>query len=251
MHNDCVSIGEITFSQSRAIYSGRFMSHFIVFTKYPDAGHAKTRLIPAVGPARAAEISRTLTERCLRTVRTICSLQGATLSVYYAVSSAERGNSGEDIEEKEKELVERWLGCRENEEFVRQREGDLGLRLDEAFRRTFSTAMTENTLQPPRVIVLGTDIPEISEHILCQALAALDKNEVVIGPAADGGYYLLGMREYHPEIFNSVRWSTQWTLSDTMRNIGLLNLSVSKLRTLRDIDIPEDLPYFEKICKHD
>lgn len=222
------------------------MLHVIVFTKYPEAGYAKTRLIPAVGAERAAEISRRLTERCMDTVRTFCSSHNARMSVFYAVQDKPDGvDTGRKILDARRELV-KWLGCRENEEFVLQSDGDLGERLAESFRRSFRGAVGGKFLG---VIVVGTDIPDISEATFQAAVAALRDSDTVIGPAADGGFYLLGMRSFHPEIFHHVRWSTEFTLVDTARNIKSIGLSMSTLQTLRDIDLPEDLSYFEESCR--
>jgi uncharacterized protein len=92
-----------------------------------------------------------------------------------------------------------------------------------------------------RVVVIGTDIPDLGPKELEEAYRALDSSDVVVGPAADGGYYLLGTSTLIPALFEDIPWSTHEVFARTMRNAALLGLSVHLLDTLSDIDTPQDL----------
>jgi uncharacterized protein len=207
----------------------------LVFTKYPDAGYAKTRLIPLLGAERAAAVSRSLTERCLNTVRAYASESSLTsVVVHYAT------RSGSDPGAQAARMQE-WIGAPDGEWLVAQSHGDLGRRLAEAFRQAFEGGAS-------RVVVVGTDIPEIDATLMREAFKQLNDSDTVIGPARDGGYYLLGMRKENAGVFNGVNWSTGTVFEDTKRNIERLGLRYSALRVLRDIDLPEDVAYFESVC---
>jgi uncharacterized protein len=211
----------------------------LVFTKYPHPGFAKTRLIPAVGAASAADISRKLTERCMRTVRAHCRSAGSETVVYYAT----RGGGDESA------IMDAWLappGRGDPTRFAAQGEGDLGDRLAAAFQASFSEMSVIGARR--KVLVVGVDIPELSATVLEAAFGALDTHDTVVGPAADGGFYLLGMRAPADGVFCNVRWGSDAVFEETERNIASLGLSMCVLKMLRDVDLPEDLPYYEHVC---
>jgi uncharacterized protein len=216
-------------------------NHVLIFTKYPHAGYAKTRLIPAVGAQAAAAISRNLTERCLRTVQAYCESSGARCIVHYAA----RDGNGEDDEAR----MHDWLlrgGASATVALRRQVDGDLGTRLVAAVRESYAGEGGDRVRR--KVAVIGVDIPEITDEILRDAFAALDGSDVVVGPAADGGYYLLGMKERADGVFEGVNWGTETVFKETLRNVLGLGKSLALLRVLRDIDEPSDLPYYEEVC---
>lgn len=213
--------------------------HVLVFSKYPHAGHAKTRLIPALGAAGAADVSRALTERCVATVRAFCATTGARALLHYA------GRDGEDAEE----AIRAWLcdgaagGSGSELGLVAQRGDGLGERLAAAFAASYAGA-------PARlVVVVGADVPELSGALLAAALEALDTADVVVGPAADGGYYLLGTRARADTLFERVTWGTATVLEETKRNAAAAGLSLACLPVLRDVDDPEDLEYYRSVCE--
>lgn len=212
-------------------------NHILVFTKYPHPGFAKTRLIPAVGADQAAAISRKLSERCVRTVATYCRTSDAIPIIHYAVRA----------QSSEADLVEGWLspiGC-DKMRFVEQSEGGLGDRLKAAFLASFAGA---DARAARKVVVIGVDIPEIDENVLSRAFEVLDSKDVVIGPAVDGGYYLLGMRAADVTVFDNVTWGSEHVFEETLRNCNQLGLSHGLLGKLRDVDLPEDISYFKSIC---
>jgi len=184
----------------------------ILFAKYPVPGFAKTRLIPALGEAGAAALHRRLTERTVATMLAAAAMYGARMEVQY---------TGADEAD-----FRAWLGG--EVALVPQPEGDLTDRLIAASRET------------PHIF-LGADTPDLTAEIVGQAIAALDTHEVVIGPAEDGGYYLIGMRQARPGLLTDMPWSTEQVFPETMRRLGAAGIEPALLPTLADCDRPEDL----------
>jgi uncharacterized protein len=131
------------------------------------------------------------------------------------------------------EQMRQWLGS--DLEIEPQSAGDLGQRLtaavDEAFR------------EAARVVVIGSDCPELTTEILVDAFAGLRTHDLVIGPAHDGGYYLIGLRVSRPELFRGIDWGGEQVFKQTMNAARALGLSVMKLPRLHDVDRPEDLQW--------
>lgn len=180
----------------------------ILFARYPIAGTCKTRLIPALGPEGAAALHRHLTERTVR----IMQQSGCPVAVAY---------TGADISE-----FERWLGP--DILLIEQVEGDL-------------TAKLLACASPAPVIFFGADTPDLQHHHVASAIAGLETHEVVIGPAEDGGYYLIGMRQALPALFIDMPWSTEHVLPETLTRLSSLGIEPLLLETLSDCDRPEDL----------
>jgi uncharacterized protein len=179
-----------------------------LFARYPTAGAAKTRLIPALGPEGAAQVHRQLAQRTLGVLRSA----GLPVELHFT------GAAEADFRE--------WLG--DGFVLVEQVEGDLTDRLLAA-------------LYPAPVIFFGADTPDLSVHHVTQAVAALERHPVVLGPAEDGGYYLIGMREPMPELLNTMPWSTDQVMPETMQRLTNVGISPALLNTLHDCDRPEDL----------
>ena len=180
-----------------------------LFAKYPRAGEAKTRLIPALGAQGAAALHRRLAEQMLETVRQ----SGLPFAVW---TTGARHDEFRD-----------WLG--EDVPLVEQGEGDLGARLARV---------------PAPAILLAADVPDLAASHLRDAAKALDDHDAVIGPAADGGYYLLGFREHLPFLWTDMRWGGETVLGDTIERLRENDLSFAMLDTLRDCDRPEDLAHW-------
>ena len=189
----------------------------ILFARYPVPGQAKTRLIPALGPEGAARLHRRLTEHAVAVAR--AAGRGARAGLTICFTGAPRRD------------FRRWLGA--DLAYAAQPVGDLGARL----RHAFSSAFRDGAR---RVIVFGADIPDISPQILIQAFAGLDAHDVVLGPAADGGYYLIGLKRDVPVLFSGISWGTELVRGQTHAVIGSLGLSVAELPTLGDVDLPVD-----------
>jgi rSAM/selenodomain-associated transferase 1 len=184
-----------------------------LIAKYPRAGEAKTRLAPLLGPAGAAELHRRLVERTLATVRA----SGLPFVVQFT------GASAQDFAT--------WLG--EDVSLVEQGAGDLGARLAR--------------VEPP-AIVLGADIPGLTADHLCNAARALEDVPVVIGPAADGGYYLLGFKREIPELWRAMPWGTESVLKETEARLTALDVPYRLLDELDDCDRPEDLANWPELA---
>ena len=197
----------------------------VVFTRYPVPGETKTRLIPALGAEGAAELQRDMTEH---TVKIALSSEGLSVEIRYAGGTQER--------------MEEWLGtevqCRE------QAAGDLGERMSEAFAAAFSEEVD-------RCVLIGTDCPEIAEGILRAAFDALGRHDLVLGPATDGGYYLIGMRRTAaeravPAVFRDIDWGSGDVFHSTLAKVEELGLRCALFAPLDDVDRPEDLEAWER-----
>lgn len=184
------------------------LPNLVLFARFPVAGECKTRLVPAVGKEGAAAIHRHLTER------TVALLKQSGMTVTIATTGVETWK------------FENWLGS--GLEFVAQVEGGLTERL---------MAFVERA----PVIFFGADTPDLSAEIVGAAIVGLDTHEVVIGPAEDGGYYLIGMRKALPELLTEMPWSTDEVLPETLRRLAKFGIEPLFLETLADCDRPEDL----------
>ena len=112
---------------------------------------------------------------------------------------------------------------------------DLGERMANAFKAVFDSGYKS-------ICIIGTDCLDLTEKIVREAFEQLLMHDVVIGPAVDGGYYLLGMNYLHPSLFKNKNWSTDSVLTHTLHDADVLGLSVFQLQVLNDIDHVEDLP---------
>ncbi|MFC7736446.1 TIGR04282 family arsenosugar biosynthesis glycosyltransferase [Roseomonas sp. GCM10028921] len=179
-----------------------------LFARFPEAGRAKTRLIPALGAEGAAALHRRLAERALETLRA----SGLPFELRHtgAVPEAFRA----------------WLG--EGVPLAEQGEGDLGARMARAAADT-------------PVILVGADLPDLAPRHLRAAAAALEGHRAVIGPAEDGGYWLLGLREPMPFLFEAMEWGTDTVLAVTMERFAAHGVALAVLERLADLDRPEDL----------
>ncbi len=205
--------------------SGARRKRIVVFTRYPEPGVTKTRLIPALGPEGAAELQREMTAH---TVKAALSAGGVPVEIRYAGGSQEQ--------------MEAWLG--KELQHREQAAGDLGDRMADAFATAFSE-------QIGRAVIMGTDCPEITEGILRQALNALRRHDLVLGPATDGGYYLIGMRRSAaaravPDVFRDIDWGTDRVFEATLAKAKKLGLSCARLALLDDVDRPDDIEAWER-----
>ena len=190
----------------------------IIFTRYPEPGKTKTRLIPVVGAEGAATLQRKMTEDKLAEVEKLQAFYPLPVEVHFA-----GGN---------KQLMQDWLGS--SIIYRRQSEGDIGCRMASAFQVSFQAGMNS-------VVLIGTDCPDLNAKLIAQAFQELDQHDLVLGPAQDGGYYLIGLHRLIPELFTGISWSTAEVLQQTQSIAQRLELAVAYLPLLRDIDRPEDL----------
>jgi rSAM/selenodomain-associated transferase 2/rSAM/selenodomain-associated transferase 1 len=189
-----------------------------LFARFPTPGTVKTRLIPTLGAEGAARLARRLTEHAVAMAR------AARLEDGIAVTMCCTGGRRQDFRA--------WLG--NNLHFLDQASGNIGERMRRAFEEAFANGASN-------ALAVGTDLPGISTDILRHAANALNDHDVVLGPAADGGYYLIGMKRYRPELFAGINWSTEHVAQQTRAVIERLSLTLAELPQLSDVDRPEDL----------
>lgn len=201
----------------------------IVFTRYPEAGRTKTRMIPLLGAQGAADLQRAMTEHLLGRLDEWRREGGRELEIRYAGGTAAR--------------MRDWLGP-ENR-FRPQGGGDLGERMARSLREAFADGC-------PRAAVIGTDVPGISASLVREALAALAAVDLVLGPAVDGGYYLLGVHRGVPAhrraaLFRGIPWGGPRVRAATLAVAEGLGLRCRQLPELADVDRPEDWPVWEGV----
>jgi rSAM/selenodomain-associated transferase 1 len=190
----------------------------IVFTRYPEVGKVKTRLIPALGADDAARLHRALTEHTLTWARALLAQRRTKLSIYF--TGGDRAS------------MRKWLGP--DLDYADQGQGDLGRRLARAFDRSFRSG-------DAAVVIVGTDCLELESARVADAFDALLHKDLVLGPAHDGGYYLIGLSRPVRQLFAGIEWGTDRVLARTQAIAKQLELSVELLVPLPDVDRPEDL----------
>jgi len=191
----------------------------VVFTRLPEPGLAKTRLIPALGATGAAELQRQMTQLAVARAWAFCAAApGRRLVIAY--------NGGSERE------LRAWLGplC-----YLPQGDGDLGVRLQRAMSREFQRGAQS-------VIAIGADCPRLQISVLESAVRALEANDLTFGPANDGGYYLVGLRKPVAEIFANIPWGTSEVLTSSVRQAQRIGIEPTLLEPLPDVDEPRDLP---------
>lgn len=190
-------------------------ARIVVLAKAPVAGTVKTRLAPRLGAEGAARLHEILVHRTLRT-----ALEAAVGAVELcAAPSAKHPFFAACAREYAVALSE-------------QGEGDLGDRIARVIERV--------TQSGARVVVVGADCPALDAAYLREAVQALDRSDVVLGPAEDGGYVLVAARRLVPEMFRGLCWGTETVLADTRSRLGEVGVAWRELDTLWDLDRPED-----------
>jgi len=195
----------------------------IIFVRKPELGKVKTRLAADIGEKAALAVY----ERLLFHTHEILAPLAADKFVYYH----------EAIDENDL-----WHGNGFRKKI--QASGGLGEKMNQAFTEVFEIGYE-------RVLIIGSDCPELDHAVLEQAFAELEKKEVVIGPATDGGYYLLGMTKLFSQLFKGKEWSTQSVYASTIDDLLTSGISFATLKELNDVDHASDLPpmYTEELKK--
>lgn len=181
--------------------------------KAPRLGTVKTRLANDLGPGAALTAYRRLVAALLDRLASL-----PQVDLRFAPDDA-----GPEIVP--------WLRPRWTSSL--QGEGDLGARLERTFTEHFARSTS-------RLIVIGADCPDVSPGDIQTAWTRLDESDVVLGPATDGGYWLIGLKAPCPELFQEMPWSTDRLLAETLAKAERLRLDVATLRTLSDVDTLED-----------
>ncbi len=200
----------------------------IVFTRYPKPGSTKTRLIGALGEQGAARLHQTLTQHVLARAELVASGRAVDVEVRFAGGSCR--------------LMARCFGKRFD--YRPQVPGHLGHRLNEAVTAAFCEGAE-------RVVVIGTDCPAVTPSVLREAFDHLAVHDVVLGPAHDGGYYLIGLKRPQRELFSNIPWGGGEVLRATLRQAARSSLNVWLLPAMGDIDRPDDLPAWCEIARRE
>ncbi len=191
-------------------------TRILIFAKAPVPGQVKTRLIPAIGAEAAAILAGRMLQRT--------ALEALDSEVGNVELCMDPPSGHPD-----------WMGQVPFDVIpTSQGQGDLGERLARAARRVLAAG--------ERVILIGTDCPELDSERLAAAAAALESHDAVIHPAHDGGYALLGLGRFDDSLFTGIAWSTDAVAAQTIARIAALGWSLHVGETLHDIDVPADLP---------
>lgn len=185
----------------------------IIFTKNPELGKCKTRLAKSIGDISALEIYKYL----LQHTATVTKKIEAEKEVFYSQAPIENDDFSSTYFLKKT-----------------QTGADLGEKMSNAFLQGFSNKYE-------KVVIIGSDLYDLKTADIQEAFLQLEKLDYVIGPAKDGGYYLLGMNKFTPEIFQQINWSTSTVLEETL--LLLENKKVALLQEKNDIDTIEDIKH--------
>lgn len=193
-------------------------SLLMIFAKNPEIGKVKTRLAKTIGDKKALMIYLKLLEH----THAIADRVFADKAIFYS-------GKVQDFDILDYYKFPKFL----------QKGNGLGEKMERAFGQAFGQDYE-------KVIIIGSDCFELSTEIIEDAFTALDEHNVVIGPAEDGGYYLLGMDRHYPHLFKDKNWSTEDVFLDTLLDVQRLKLSYSILPTLNDVDEEKDLGELRK-----
>lgn len=191
----------------------------IVFTRNPELGKVKTRLAATIGD----EATLAVYQKLLQHTETVLSTINCSIAVYYTNQI-----SHNDIWNKP-----------QYHKFLQEGE-DLGQRMYKAFQEQFNLGFQ-------KVVIVGSDLFDLKSHHITDAFKALEQNDAVIGPAKDGGYYLLGMKTLFPQVFRNKAWSSETVFENTLKD--LQNHKIKILEILNDIDTFEDLKAHLELLK--
>jgi len=186
----------------------------IIFLKYPELGRTKTRLAKTIGDKNALKVY----EELLKHTNLITKDLKADKYLFYDKVSENKMPWGDDAYFTAYQI-----------------EGDLGRRMQDAFELLFSKGYE-------RVVIIGSDCYELNQTIIEDAFNALQNEDAIVGPAKDGGYYLLGLKKMIPELFTNMPWSTNEVFTKTIGVLKNLNVSYHIGPVLSDIDTVDDLP---------
>ncbi|MGB0581786.1 MAG: TIGR04282 family arsenosugar biosynthesis glycosyltransferase [Limisphaerales bacterium] len=194
-------------------------TQLIIFVKAPRAGFVKTRLAATIGSETALETYETLVEIITTQLRSI-----ENVDLHFVPADARDEVSGW--------LQEGWTASP-------QADGDLGEKLKTAFQQAFDRGFE-------RVIIIGSDCPYVESSDIDEAEAQLEQHDVVLGPATDGGYWLIGLSNPAPTLFENINWSTETVFAETLAHAEQARLVVARIRELSDVDTVTDLMRFHE-----
>lgn len=193
----------------------------IVFTKNPTLGKVKTRLAKTIGDEKALEIFKLLMTHTLQ----VTSNATADKYVFYSDYIPEN-----DVWKSKKFF-----------QFL-QNGNELGEKMSHAFSKSFENGYKQ-------VVIVGSDCLDLTTELIHEAFENLKTNDVVAGPALDGGYYLLGMNAFYPTLFENKTWSTETVLKETLDDVIKMSKSYTLLKALSDIDEEKDLQNYPQLLQ--
>jgi len=205
-----------------------YTNHLLIFARVPKPGTNKTRLIPALGDENATLVYRNLAERTLNRARQLGREKACLATVCFTGGTVDEAQAefGDDLA------------------YLEQVGSSLGDRMQHATLSAFDGGAK-------KAIVIGTDCPSLTADDLKVAFEQLDNNDVVVGPALDGGYYLIGLNANQSTLFEGIDWSTSLVFEQTMHKAHSLKLSVHTLGKYPDVDYPEDLLPLRRRAEHE
>ena len=192
----------------------------IIFTRNPELGKCKTRLAKSVGDEEALKVYKDLLQHTANVAKKV----NVNRYAYYSVKIRDNDIWTTDYFNKKQQFGD-----------------NLGQRMQNAFQECFNAGHD-------KVIIVGSDLLDLSVEIIEQAYKKLEDNDAVIGPALDGGYYLLGLKKPFPDVFNIKNWGTETVYKQTMEQLNQHQVFV--LETLNDIDHVEDLKPYPKFASY-
>lgn len=195
----------------------------ILFCKAPHPGQVKTRLIPTLSPEQACEVHIELSLKTLQraTQAGLCPVQLWCAPSTEHLFFTEAANNFPIT--------------------LRQQQGNT---LGERMHHAFCNALKNHR----RVLLMGCDCPSLTSHDLHEALVALQDNAVVLAPAEDGGYVLIGLNQAQPTLFENMPWGTSQVLAQTRQQLLAFSLNHHELKLQWDVDTPEDLGRYLALC---
>ena len=196
-------------------------SALVVFAKAPVPGQVKTRLCPPLTPDEAATLHGSFVLDTLERTRTAAAKLKLPFDRYLACAPSSTLAFFKIMEERQAVTL------------IDQTGDGLGERM----RRTFDLLLGRYE----QVLIVGTDVPSLPLTHFKHALGLLDSNDLVLGPALDGGYYLIGLKRTAPELFSDIPWSTDQVLTLTQEKARKLGLKIALLPVWRDVDTIDDL----------
>lgn len=187
----------------------------IIFVKNPELGKCKTRLAATIGDEKALNFYRNMLKR----TREVAEKVDADKAIYYS-SFIDKNDL--------------WSNEPSFYKSLQNENPDLGIKMQSAFEEAFQDGYDS-------VCIIGSDCYALDEKVIEKAFKSLENKDAVLGPSNDGGYYLLGMKQLHNQLFVNKEWSTESVASDTINDFRNLKLSFDLLDELTDIDNEEDL----------
>ncbi|MGZ8385884.1 MAG: TIGR04282 family arsenosugar biosynthesis glycosyltransferase [Nitrospira sp.] len=201
----------------------------VVFAKAPIPGQVKTRLCPPLTPDEAATLHGSFVLDTLERTKAAVATLKVPIDRYLACAPSATHIFFKIMEE------------RQGVKLIDQVGDDLGARMNQAFQTLFSQRYRH-------VVLIGTDVPTLPLDHVKQALTALENHDLVLGPALDGGYYLIGLKRMAPKLFTDIPWATDQVLRLTQGKAATIGLAVSLIHPWRDVDTLADLEALIEAC---